>query len=222
MIPLATVQTITRVTRHNHSLESQNCLWLLPVVPLIVVASAGGVMTGALLNISSAKAAITAGVSCVMLVIGLTLFIMIVRNSATTIPKFDTSLKATTYLFRLVANGFPKAGLVVSVFLPLGPCGQVSILRMRPLLIPGANKLKGGYALLVLCKHFATLAPLKTSFIDAEVYGKIVIAMATSGALALWSIGLWFGILSLIGITEISLSSSVAFKINFWGMVFPT
>src|SRR5260370_18660887 len=33
--------------------------------------------------------------------------------------------QATIYLSRLITHGFPAVGLMVSVFLPLGPCGQV-------------------------------------------------------------------------------------------------
>lgn len=45
--------------------------------------------------------------------------LIIILRATPTLPQ------ATIYLFRLVTHGLPAVGLMVSVFLPIGPCGQV-------------------------------------------------------------------------------------------------
>ncbi|PVG02365.1 hypothetical protein CPB86DRAFT_780318 [Serendipita vermifera] len=105
-------------------------------------------------------------------------------------------------MLRLIAHGFPKAGLVVSVYLPLGPCGQ------------------GGYAILLLSRQYAALVSA-AGIADADIYGKIVTVMGTGVSLTLWAIGLWFGITSTIGLVEVCIRTSVPFRVNFWGMIFP-
>jgi tellurite resistance protein TehA-like permease len=56
---------------------------------------------------------------------------------------------------------------------------------------------------------------------EGALYAKIGIAIAISGALVLWTIGLWFAIISTMGLLEVAYRSSVPFKVNFWGMIFP-
>ncbi|KIM30664.1 hypothetical protein M408DRAFT_328198 [Serendipita vermifera MAFF 305830] len=174
------------ITRHNHLIDQQNAAWLLPVVPPIVASSAGAVLCNALVETEPQKAIITIAVSCGMLSIGLSLAIIL----------------STTYVLRLIIHGTPKAGLVVSVFIPLGPCGQ------------------GGYALLMLSHHFSKL--ISTSDIpNGELYGSIATCIATAGALVLWSIGFWFGVIAIISLVEFFYNSRIPFGVNFWGMIFP-
>ncbi|KAG8858916.1 Plasma membrane sulfite pump involved in sulfite metabolism [Serendipita sp. 411] len=173
------------ITRHRILWEHHNATWLLPVVPPIVAASCGAILASALIDSNPEKARITVAASCASLAVGLSVSMMII----------------TTYLFRLFAHGFPAAGLVVSVLVPLGPCGQ------------------GGYALLLLSKHFNTL--ISGLGVEEALYGKIAIALATAGALTLWSIGSWLGIIAALGLVEATYTSKIHFRVNFWGMVFP-
>ncbi|CAG7850521.1 Sulfite efflux pump SSU1 {ECO:0000303/PubMed:17322211} [Serendipita indica DSM 11827] len=174
------------ITRHKLQWEHHNATWLLPVVPNIVCASCGGVFTNALIDSDPYKAKLTVATSLMILAMGLCTSIMI----------------ATTYVFRLFAHGFPSAGLVVSLLIPLGPCGQ------------------GGYALLLLSNHLATLS--SSLGIDGAFYGKVFIVLGASGALTLWSIGLWFGIIATIGLVEAAIRYRIPFRINYWGTIFPT
>ncbi|KAG8748996.1 Plasma membrane sulfite pump involved in sulfite metabolism [Serendipita sp. 396] len=173
------------ITRHRISWEHHNATWLLPVIPLIVAGSCGAVLTTALIESNPEKAKITVAASSVSLAMGLSLSMMII----------------TTYLFRLFAHGFPAAGLVVSLLVPLGPCGQ------------------GGYALLLLGRHFNTLS--SRLGIEEALYGKIAMALAAAGALTIWSIGSWLGIIAALGLVEATCTSKIHFRVNFWGMVFP-
>ncbi|KDQ07098.1 hypothetical protein BOTBODRAFT_60204 [Botryobasidium botryosum FD-172 SS1] len=95
-------------TRQTHTMENMTAAWLLPVVPLIVASSCGGVLSQQLLAISISHALITTVVSISCLIIGLGLALMII----------------TIYMHRLIVHGFPPKGLMVSVLLPLGPLGQ--------------------------------------------------------------------------------------------------
>jgi tellurite resistance protein TehA-like permease len=74
---------------------------------------------------------------------------------------------------------------------------------------------------LLLSKQFSTLVSA-TGIMDGELYGKVAIVMGTSVALSLWAIGLWFGVISTLGLVEICSRTSIPFRVNFWGMVFPT
>jgi len=95
-------------TRQTHATENMTAAWLLPVVPLVVAASCGGVLSQQLHAISPSHALITTNVSISCLSIGLGLALMIM----------------TMYAHRLIIHGFPPKGLMVSVLLPLGPLGQ--------------------------------------------------------------------------------------------------
>jgi tellurite resistance protein TehA-like permease len=97
----------TRYTSQSHALERMSTVWLLPVVPLIVAASSGGLFSLALLD-EPLKASLTVAVSAFMVIIGLSLAFMML----------------TVYLLRLIVYGLPQGATVLSVFLPIGPMGQ--------------------------------------------------------------------------------------------------
>jgi hypothetical protein len=92
----------------DHDLSRMTVLSLLPVIPLIVVSSSGGVMTSALLNTSPPLALFTLTVSVVLLIIGLSL----------------TFMMLSSYVLRLIVHGLPQGALILSTFLPLGQAGQ--------------------------------------------------------------------------------------------------
>ncbi|KAJ7284614.1 voltage-dependent anion channel [Mycena rebaudengoi] len=95
------------MTRQQHSLGQMSALWLLPVVPLIVASSTGGLLAAAL-QLHPAYSSITTAVSLTMLIMGLSTALMII----------------TVYLMRLVIHGPPNPNLVLSSFIILGPLGQ--------------------------------------------------------------------------------------------------
>ncbi|TBU49463.1 voltage-dependent anion channel-domain-containing protein [Dichomitus squalens] len=95
-------------TRQKHALESVTAVWLLPVVPLVVISSSGGVLAAPLLNYSASNSLITLVISTVLVIMGLTLAFMML----------------SLYFLRLAIHGVPRGGGVVSVYIPLGPLGQ--------------------------------------------------------------------------------------------------
>jgi tellurite resistance protein TehA-like permease len=84
--------------------------WLLPIVPLVVVSTTGGIVAQTLETVDPFWSLLTVIISTVALTIGLTLSFMVI----------------TVYMIRLVIYKLPPKGFIVSKFLPLGPLGQVS------------------------------------------------------------------------------------------------
>ncbi|KII92396.1 hypothetical protein PLICRDRAFT_37173 [Plicaturopsis crispa FD-325 SS-3] len=96
------------ISRQEHALEECTTLWLLPVVTLIVGSSSGGVLAGALIEVSFEHAYITTVFTVFMVTIGLSLALMLTN----------------IYFYRLLLHGAPKGPLVASAWLNLGPAGQ--------------------------------------------------------------------------------------------------
>ncbi|KAJ7106495.1 voltage-dependent anion channel [Mycena crocata] len=92
------------MTKQQHSLGQMSALWLLPVVPLIVASSTGGLLAAALPKYAS----LTTAVSFIMLLMGLSLALMII----------------TVYLMRLAIHGPLAPNLILSSFIIVGPLGQ--------------------------------------------------------------------------------------------------
>lgn len=172
------------VTRHKHSLDTMTAAWLLPVVAPIVASTTGHLVASILIPHSPSQALITSTISLFMVLVGLTLALMIL----------------TIYLSRLVIHGLPASGLIVSVFLPLGPCGQ------------------GGYSLLVGADIFAQLLPaLGSPSLAVDAVRGVLFA----GAFTLWAIGSMWLVLALAGFADVAARNRLSFALPFWGLIFP-
>ena len=90
---------------HVHSLETMTATWLLPIVPCVVVASSGGLMSTVL---TPERALITLFVSYALWGAGVSLSILVMA----------------IYILRLAVHKLPTSEVIVSAFLPLGPLGQ--------------------------------------------------------------------------------------------------
>ena len=99
---------VRRMTRQDHSVPKMTAVWLLPVVPLIVASSSGGLMSRALLPHSTTLALVTSAFSFTMVITGLSFALMMI----------------TVYLLRLITSGAPDPSLILSAFITLGPLGQ--------------------------------------------------------------------------------------------------
>nr|VWP00258.1 GATA type zinc finger protein Asd4 [Ganoderma boninense] len=102
------VHIMSAFTRQKQTLETVTATWLLPVIPLIVASSTGGLLAAPLLRFSSSQSLATLVFATVSVTMGLTLAFMVL----------------TFYFLRLVLHGIPRSGGVVSVYIPLGPMGQ--------------------------------------------------------------------------------------------------
>jgi tellurite resistance protein TehA-like permease len=79
-------------------------VWLVPMVPLVVASSSGGLLAEALQSHSVTLALITIGFSFTMLLIGLSFAFMTL----------------TVYFLRLIIYGAPETTLILTAFITLG------------------------------------------------------------------------------------------------------
>ncbi|KAH9931135.1 voltage-dependent anion channel [Epithele typhae] len=96
------------ITRQEQSIPKMAATWLLPVVPLIVASSSGGLLSHAFMAVNTTTALVTSAISFSMVVAGLMFALMMI----------------TIYLARLITAGLPDPGLILSAFIVLGPLGQ--------------------------------------------------------------------------------------------------
>jgi tellurite resistance protein TehA-like permease len=170
-----------------------NAMWLLPVVTLIVASSSGGVVANALQEYSPIRAFETVTLSAFLVTVGLSLALMIL----------------TIYLLRLITHGLPPDGTVLSVFLPLGPTGQ------------------SGYAVLLIGQNYRTLFPtLSTANFTGDTTsatsaGIVVDIVCTCLSFILWSLATMWILYALLAIYTALRKSPIAFRVSFWGLVFP-
>ena len=96
------------MTIQDHSVQKMAATWLLPVVPLIVASSTGGLLSHAFMSVNTTTALVTSAFSFSMVIAGLMFALMMI----------------TVYLLRLITSGPPDPALVLSAFITLGPLGQ--------------------------------------------------------------------------------------------------
>jgi tellurite resistance protein TehA-like permease len=179
-----------RITIQDHALNRMTTAWLLPVVTLIVASSSGGVLAPALLKFSLPHALLTITVSAFMVVIGLSLALVIL----------------TIYLLRLIVHGLPSGASILSVFLPLGPCGQA------------------GFSFVLIGQSFKTILPLKetnSEFLASSTSGEIINVLCICVAFALWSFAVMWIVFALLGVRHVLARTRFPFAVTFWGLIFP-
>ncbi|CAE6403248.1 unnamed protein product [Rhizoctonia solani] len=176
-----------RITRQDHSLRALTAVWLLPAVTPIVPATTGALLARTILPFSSSHATITLFVASVLLFLGLGLTFMILP----------------LYMLRLITEGLPSPTMIVSKFLPVGPCGQ------------------GGMAFVVIGQVFAEMSQQATGSNPLLAEPQPWIILGVLGGFFLWTFGIWWILLSLLAIYETFKSQRPNFGVGFWGMVFP-
>lgn len=109
------------------------------------------------------------------------------------------------YIRRLFINGLPDVSAIISSFLPLGPCGQA------------------GYSFLLAGENFQTLFPRGNGSVSGdELVGRILNVLCFSAAFVLWCMAAWWLISAVIAIIHtVATGQRLAFKLSFWGLVFP-
>ncbi|CAE6383346.1 unnamed protein product [Rhizoctonia solani] len=175
------------ITRQNHSLKDLTAVWLLPAVTPIVPATTGALLARAIIPISPSHATITLFVASILLFLGLGLTFMILP----------------LYMLRLITEGLPPHSMIISKFLPVGPCGQ------------------GGMAFVVIGQVFAEMAERETSSNPLLAEPQPWILLGVLSGFFLWTFGIWWILLSLSAIYETFKSQRPKFAVGFWGMVFP-
>ena len=115
-----------------------------------------------------------------------------------------TLMILTVYLMRLILHGLPPATRVLSVFLPIGPTSQT------------------GFAILLIGRNFPKLLPFSSSkLLNDATTGPIVEVVCTCGSFLLWSLATMWMLYALLAVYSGVRQSKIAFKVSFWGLVFP-
>jgi tellurite resistance protein TehA-like permease len=111
----------------------------------------------------------------------------------------------TVYLMRLIIHGLPPGPFTLSVFLPLGPTGQA------------------GYAILLIGQNIKNILPFpsKSTFLDSSTAGAAVEEISICVSFLLWSLATMWILYALLAVYSGLRRSRVAFKVSFWGLVFP-
>ncbi|KAF8700014.1 Voltage-dependent anion channel, partial [Rhizoctonia solani] len=107
------------------------------------------------------------------------------------------------YILRLITIGLPPGTIIATKFVPVGPCGQ------------------GGAAFIILGKVGAKLAEEGAT---KNLYLRAPQPPALIGFIAgyfLWTLGIWWVVLSIVSIYETWQANRPKFAAGFWGMVFP-
>jgi tellurite resistance protein TehA-like permease len=182
-------------TTHNHTSESLTAAWLLPIVPPITVAATGASISRLMIPIDPEYALTIWIASYVMNGIGYLLAGMVL----------------VLYFQRLALHHMPGREVVVTTFLPLGPCGQ------------------GGYSLLELGRVSRTLFPIIAARHQDATDGLAYLADAANGLYSFglgvgmlsFALGLWFAFFACAALLTHRLKGTVAFGIGWWGLTFP-
>ncbi|KAG8958206.1 Plasma membrane sulfite pump involved in sulfite metabolism [Tulasnella sp. 419] len=179
-------------TTHSHAAENYTAALLLPVVPTITAAASGGRMALLLLSAYPTYAWTMCLASYAILGIGLSLAMMILA----------------LFLQRLTFHHLPPNDVIVSVFLPLGPCGQ------------------GGYALILLGKVVLELART-TSLLPPylQLAAPAAYAVGLVSGLALFGLGMWWWLVAVVAFVSRAIQNDptekLGFNMGWWGFTFP-
>ena len=111
----------------------------------------------------------------------------------------------TIYLMRLIVYGLPHGTSTLSVFLPLGPTGQ------------------SGYAILLIGQNINKILPFpsQSTFLNSSSTGPVIEAISICVSFLLWSLATMWFLYALLGVYSGVRQSRIAFKVSFWGLVFP-
>ncbi|KAI5451310.1 Plasma membrane sulfite pump involved in sulfite metabolism [Naganishia albida] len=176
-------------TQHEHSLQGVTAVWLQPSVATIVSAATGSIVADYL---DPSRARLTVVVSYIIWGLGFLPAILIMSS----------------YFLRLAVHKCPPNALVVSSFLPLGPCGQ------------------GGFALLKLSTVVRKLCLQSAgtelySKQDLRIFGNAVYAGTIPIAFVLWGFGLFWLVIALSTVISLRLKEKLRFNMGWWGFTFP-
>ncbi|KAK4703492.1 hypothetical protein P7C70_g2726, partial [Phenoliferia sp. Uapishka_3] len=171
---LTSPHLVVMFTKHKHTAEALTAAWLLPVVPPITIAAVGSGLCTLLIARERYEYALTIMItSYVMNGVGLLIAcgIMVI------------------YFQRLAVHHLPAREIIVSTFLPLGPCGQ------------------GGFALIELGRNAMSLFPLlaasqphRATFAELALVGHAMYGAGVVTGLLLWGLGVWWMFLAVVSV----------------------
>jgi C4-dicarboxylate transporter/malic acid transport protein len=180
-------------TRHEQSLDKVTGVWFLPVVSTIVAAASGGIVAEIL---PPAHARLTLIISWILWGTGFGLAILMMA----------------LYYGRLAIYKIPPATLIVSAFVPLGPCGQGSfgLLQISSVLYKMSKET--GQAL----GSTSTASPSESQAMATAIY-----AVTVPIALVIWGLGLVWLVLAISFLIDLAFVQELSFNLGWWGFTFP-
>ena len=168
---------------HTLTLDNMTGAWLLPVVPAVVCAASGGLVATVL---AYEQARLTIIISYALWGIGMTLSLIVM----------------TLYFHRLAIHKLPNAEVIVSAFLPLGPCGQ------------------GAYGIMQIAKAGRAVFNGK-NLAEINNAGDIILVVSVIIGLMIWGLGVWWMVHGCMCVLLRALSSNLKLNMGFWGFIFP-
>ncbi|SPO29983.1 related to Malic acid transport protein [Ustilago trichophora] len=180
-------------TRHVQSLDKITAVWFLPVVTTIVCSASGGLVADIL---PPAHAKLTLIVCWVLWGTGFGMAFLLM----------------SLYYARQAIYKIPPAQLIVSTFLPLGPCGQgaFALLQLSSVLYK-----------LALNDNTALPSPSATDAETARIMATAIYAVSVPVALVIWGLGLVWLVLAVSSLVDLWLVSKLTFNLGWWGFTFP-
>lgn len=181
------------MTYQKHYFEGITAALLLPIVPPITAAATGSVIAEILMHRYPTYAFTIMVVSYLVLGIGLPLALLIL----------------VLYFQRLLLFKSPPRDVIISVFLPLGPCGQ------------------GGEACLHLGKvalHlFPTISTPASSSGVPQLFsvGQALYGAGLISAMLLFGLGIWWLAIGVFTIVRELKRGKLGFNMGWWGLTFP-
>ncbi|CDS02093.1 hypothetical protein, partial [Sporisorium scitamineum] len=172
-------------TRHVQSLDKITAVWFLPVVTTIVCSATGGLVADLL---PAAHAKLTLIVCWVLWGTGFGMAFLLM----------------SLYYARQAIYKIPPAQLIVSTFLPLGPCGQgaFSLLQFASVLYK-----------LSLADNLALPSPDATTPETARIMATAIYAVSIPIALVIWGLGVVWLLLAVSSLVDLWFVSKLTFNL---------
>ncbi len=182
------------MTYQKHYFEGITAALLLPIVPPITAAATGSVLAEIFIERYPTYAFTIMVVSYLVLGIGLPLALLI----------------QVLYFQRLLLFNSPPRDVIISVFLPLGPCGQ------------------GGYACLHLGRVALQLFPVisvpasSSGVPQLFSVGQALYGAGLISAMMLFGLGMWWLVIGVCTIVRELSHGKLGFNMGWWGLTFPS
>lgn len=182
----------TMFNYHEQTLEDMTGAWLLPIVAPIVAAATGGIVAQ---HLPPAHARLTVIISYIIWGAGFPVSVLVMA----------------IYFQRLAVHHLPPRAMIVSVFLPLGPCGQGSFALMQ-------------FSQVVRKLAYDTDIGLGNGAqFDREMQIRMadaIYAVSIPVALVIWGMGLFWFVIAVGSVIKIGCSEGrFPFNMGWWSVI---
>ena len=180
-------------TRHSQSLGTITGIWLLPIIAVIVAGGSGSIISESL---PAKHAKITIVLSYMLLGGGLCV----------------TFFGMTLYYARLAFHKVPAASLIITVFIPLGPCAQTAFAFLR--LSTAISELYSDFGQPLIGSRL--LSSEDTRIMNLGIQGCSILM-----AVGFWGLSFFWLSLSLSIWIDTWIVTKLKFNPGWWGAIFP-